>query len=371
MYPGKRIALVCNSSWAMVNFRMAVMRALRADGHELVVVAPDDGARETLAAEGIGFEAWEVRARGTNPLKELGSLTSLRAILDRLNPDLALCYTIKPAIYGSFAGAFRKRRTLAIITGLGYAFLASGWKSAIARLLYRAALRLAQDIWFLNEDDRALFRERGLIGREDGFLLPGEGVDTARFSYTSPRAVDGKTVFLMISRLFRDKGVGEYLDAAGSVKAERSDAVFRLAGPPGDGGPGTIALGDIHALEAKGVLEYLGRLEDIRPAIAEADFVVLPSYREGLPRSLLEAASMGRPLLATDVPGCREIAVDGVNAFLVAPRDAASLAEGFRRVLSLPRAEAHSMGLKGRDMVVSKFGDDAIIAAYRRRIAGA
>ena len=370
MNPSKRIALVCNSSWAMVNFRMAVMKALRADGCELTVVAPDDGARGTLVEEGIGFAAWEVQARGTNPMKELRSLMSLRAILDRLEPDLVLCYTIKPAIYGSFAGAFRKRRTVAIITGLGYAFLAPGRRSAVARLLYRAALRFAQDIWFLNEDDRALFRERGLIRRGDGFLLPGEGVDTTRFASTAPRAEDGKTIFLMISRLFRDKGVCEYLEAAEAVMAVRRDAVFRLAGAPGDGGPGTLPLGDIEAFEEKGVIEYLGKLEDVRPAIAEADFVVLPSYREGLPRSLLEAAGMGRPLVATNVPGCREVAIDGVNAILVAPRNPEALAKGLLSAMSLTRSEAHSMGLRGRDMVVSKFGDETIVAEYRRRIAG-
>lgn len=350
----------------MVNFRMAVMRALRDEGHELFVVAPDDGARGTLEREGIGFEPWAVQARGTHPVREAGAIARLSAILGRLKPDLCLCYTIKASIYGSFAGPRHGIRTIAMITGLGYSFLAPGLKSAAARFLYRVSLRRASEVWFLNDDDRALFRDKGLIRAGAGFILRGEGVDTEYFAPREPRPDDGRTVFLMISRLFRDKGVGEYLEAARLVRAERPEAVFRLAGAPGDGGPGTIVPAAIGA-----DVEYLGKLDDIRSAIAAADFVALPSYREGVPRSLLEAASMGKPLVATDVPGCRDVAIDDANAVVAEARSVESLRLAFLRALDLSRDEAAAMGRRGRDLIESEFADAAVIAVYKAKIQGA
>ncbi len=353
----------------MVNFRMNIMRALRDDGWSLTVVAPDDGGAEELRGEGIGFVPWEVEGRGTNPFAELLSWWRLFRALARIRPALCLNYTIKPAIYGSLIAPLLGIRAKALITGLGYAFLSSGIRSALARELYRFALRFSVEVWFLNQDDRQLFLDRGLVLSSQALVLQGEGVDTDRFAPWTQRPADGQTVFLMLSRLLDDKGVREYFGAAARLRTIYPKAVFRIAGALETGGKAAVSAEVVRALVDDGTIEYCGKVADVRMLIAGSDFVVLPSYREGVPRSLLEAASMGLPLVATDVAGCREIVVDGVNGFMAEARSVDSLVAAMTKALSLEPAMARSMGARGRELVLSRFGDDAVIEVYKKCIA--
>jgi len=353
----------------MVNFRMALMRAMRKEGWEITVIAADDGGRNAIEAEGIRFVPWDVKGRDTNPLVELRSFHDLYRSLKEIGSAIAFNYTIKPVIYGSLAAALLRMRSVAVITGLGFIFLDGSWKNAVVRRLYRFAFRFAAEAWFLNEDDRQFFRQARLIGPDDGRILPGEGVDVTRFAPRPARPEDGRRVFLMLSRLVYDKGVGEYFEAAAALKARRPEMVFRIAGALDESARAGISRSEIDRLAASGVIEYLGRVSDVRPLIAEADFVVLSSYREGLSRALLEAASMGKPIVATDVPGCRQLVDEGVNGFLAAPRDAAALASAIERAGSVGRREAAAMGMRGRELVMERYSDERIIAIYKRWLA--
>jgi glycosyltransferase involved in cell wall biosynthesis len=290
--------------------------------------------------------------------------------LARFRPSFCFNYTIKASIYGSLAAPLLGIKAVALITGLGYVFLSHGVRSALARELYRLALSFSSEVWFLNEDDRQVFLARGLVRETKTSILPGEGIDTARFSPMGPREPDGRTVFLMLSRLLYDKGVGEYFQAARALRTARPETVFRLAGAPGVGNKAAVPTEELDVLVADGTIEYLGKVDDVRTGIAAADFVVLPSYREGLPRSLLEAASMGIPIITTDVAGCRELVVEGENGFLAEARSAGSLVEAMERALRLGPAQARAMGARGREMVLSRYGDERIVERYKKRMTG-
>jgi glycosyltransferase involved in cell wall biosynthesis len=366
---GGKALLVCNSAWAVANFRMAAMRALRDEGMEVVVAAPDDGARSALETEGFRQVSWKIEGRGTHPVHELVAAMALVRIIAREHPAVCINYTIKPAIYGSLAAWLLGIRSIAVITGLGYAFIDRGKKARAIRGLYRPALRAASEIWFLNEEDRRLFVELGLARAERTVVLPGEGVDTERFAPRPARLADGTTVFLMLSRLIFEKGIAEYFAAARALKRDRPDARFLVAGPWDDGSPHAPSRAELAAAAAEGGVEYLGRADDVRPLIAAADFVVLPSYREGLPRALLEAASMGKPLIATDVPGCRELVREGETGFFAEPRSGLSLEAALRKAIDLGRAKAEAMGRRGRKLVVAEYADERIAEIYRQRVA--
>jgi glycosyltransferase involved in cell wall biosynthesis len=367
-----RTALVCNSSWAMVNFRLPVLRAMRDAGRRPVVIAPDDGGAEELAREGIEFLRWELDGRGTNPFAELLVIAALYRILARLRPSLVIDYTIKPSLYGALLSPLLRYRAVSVITGLGYVFIEKGFKSAIIKRLYGFALRFARSIWFLNEDDRALFIKEGLIRAGAGEVMPGEGIDAEMFS---PRASgrglpEGRgPVFLMLSRLLLDKGIREYLMAARAVKQEFPGADFRLAGVLDEGASAALPRGELERAVAEGSIEYLGRLSDVRASIAESDFVVLPSYREGMPRCLLEGASMGKPIVATDVAGCKELVREGWNGFLAEARSAESLRQTLLKACSLGPGEARAMGERGRELVLEKYEMGKVLDFYARALA--
>jgi glycosyltransferase involved in cell wall biosynthesis len=366
---GGKALLVCNSAWAVANFRMAAMRALRGEGMEVVVAAPDDGARSALEEEGFRLIPWKIEGRGTHPVHELAAALALGRIIADERPAVCLNYTIKPAIYGSLASWLLGVRSIAVITGLGYAFIDRGRKARAIRGLYRPALRAAGEIWFLNEEDRRLFVEQGLARAARTVVLPGEGVDTERFAPRPARHADGTTVFLMLSRLIYEKGIAEYFDAARALKRDRHDVRFLVAGPWDEGSPHAPSRAELAVAAAEGGVEYLGRADDVRPLIAAADFVVLPSYREGLPRALLEAASMGKPLIATNAPGCRELVREGETGFFAEPRSSLSLEAALRKALDLGRPKAEAMGRRGRQLVIAEYGDERIAEIYRSRVA--
>lgn len=323
---------------SLVNFRSTLLAAMVEAGWKVTAAAPDIGPDLTAQLEVAGVRAVQVATsrNGMNPLADLAYGRSLIEIFRRERPDVLLAYTAKPVIWGTIAArAAKVPRVVAMVTGLGYTFtppeqntLKHATAALAARMLYRIALPQADHVMFQNPDDRDLFGRLGFTRAGGTSVTAGSGIDLTRFT---PKSAPPRLSFLMLARLLKAKGVSEYANAAVRLKARHPDIDFRLAGPF-DPGPDGLARTDLDRWVAAG-LTYLGSLTDVRPAIAEAAVYVLPSYREGTPRSVLEALAIGRPVITTDVPGCRETVSDGVNGFLVPPRNAVALEHAMERFI--------------------------------------
>lgn len=364
--------MICaNTAWNLANFRSGLIRGFIDRGDEVIAVAPPDAeASRRLEDLGCRFEPLPMESMGRSPLHDLLLLRRFRLLMRRAAPDVFLGYTIKPNIYGSLAAQSCGIPVINNISGLGTAFLKPGWLNRVVRLLYRAALHRSRHVFFQNPDDRDLFAGLALVDAAKTSVLPGSGIDLQRFAPrpSDLRDADEGTRFLMIARLLRDKGLVEYVEAARLVKARRPSARFGLLGFLGVDNPSAIDRATLDAWIAEGVVDYAGSADDVRPFIAACDCVVLPSYREGTPRTLLEAAAMAKPLIATDVPGCREVVEHGVNGFLCGARDAASLAESLDRFIGLAQDDRLRMGRRGRAKVEREFDERIVIARYQEEI---
>jgi glycosyltransferase involved in cell wall biosynthesis len=342
--------------------------ALRGAGYEPIVVAPQDPTAEKRMLE-LGVERISVRIErsGLNPWADLRLLFRYRRLLKRLRPAAYLGYTIKPNIYGSWAAASFGIPAVPNVSGLGTAFMRPGVLQQIVIALYRIGFRRAPVVFFQNEEDIQLFVSRRIIRQDQARLLPGSGVDLEHF--TPVPAPDNGPVFLLVARLLRDKGIIEFVEAARALRSSMPEARFQLLGPIDEGNRTAIKRAELDSWIKKGLIEYLGATDDVRPYIAGATAVVLPSYREGMSRSLLEAAAMSRPLIATDVPGCRDIVEDGVNGYLCAVRDQASLASALSRMAELERHQLLAMGEEARRKVQERFGEREVVRAYLNVLA--
>lgn len=360
------VLLCCNSSFGVVNFRGGLIRALVEQGHRVVVVAPKDEYSGKFANLGAEFIPWDLTGRGTSLLTEINAVRQLTRIYRNVRPDAAFHYTIKAVIYGAIASRRTGTPCLSIITGLGYVFLNRSIVSKISRALYRRTLRWSREIWFLNADDQEHFEQLALMPPQiSGQLLPGEGIDTEHFGPAPAVGANaGSLTFLMVARLLRDKGVFEFVEAATLVKQRYPSARFQILGAANADNPSAIGSGQVGQWVKEGIIEYLGTAQDVRPAVANADCVVLPSYREGVPRCLLEAASMERPLITTDVPGCREVVRDGATGLLCKVKDASDLAAKMLAVAGLPQTELRNMGRAGRRFMLEQFDERIVITRY-------
>ena len=334
-----------------------------------MIIAPKDPAAERRMSA-LGLEQIPVRIdrSGLNPLADLRLLAVYRRLLKKLQPVAYLGYTIKPNVYGCYAAASLGIPAVPNVSGLGTAFIRNGPLQHIVTSLYRIGFRRAPVVFFQNEEDRQLFVSRRIVQPDQGRVLPGSGVDLDRFVPAPPGA--GPPTFLFVGRLLRDKGVVEFVDAARELRRELPEARFQLLGPIDLENRTGIRAAEVDSWAGEGTVEYLGTADDVRPAIAAATAVVLPSYREGLPRSLLEAGAMARPLIATDVQGCRDVVDDGVNGYLCAARDPASLAAAMRRLSKLSESERVAMGEAARRKVEDEFGEELVIRAYLDVLAG-
>lgn len=352
--------LIAGLAESLVNFRGSLISALQAKGLQVHVAAPDlpahDATRRALEARQVVVHDIPILRTGTNPLADLRTLFALWRLMRRIRPKMVLGYTIKPVIYGSLAARLaRVPHRFALITGLGYAFQGDGRRSALQNLvqrLYAAALSRTDLVFFQNPDDLALFRARGILkAQSQALVVNGSGVDIAGFSSTP--LPTGPVHFLLIARLLGDKGVREYAQAARMVKGTHPDVRFSLVGWI-DSNPDAISQAELEEWVADGSIEFLGRMADVRPAIAACSVYVLPSYREGTPRTVLEAMAMGRPVITTDAPGCRETVVDGENGFLIPVKSVEALATAMRRFVNHPELVV-SMGAQARRMTEEKY----------------
>jgi len=353
---GKRLLILGSYAPSLVNFRGPLIAAAVARGHRVFAAAPaiDAGTAEALRALGAEPLSINLARTSLNPFLAARTVSELKALVRKLEPDVIFAYTIKPIVLGARA-AGGVPRFVALVTGLGYAFTGGRHprrllSRLIAKALYRRAFARASVAIFQNPDDREEFRRLGLLPAGlPTYLVAGSGVDLDLFR---PAPLPDQPSFLMIARLLGDKGVREYADAAARLKRAHPGVRLMLAGWL-DESPDSIAQSELDDAIACGV-EYLGRLDDVRPAIATASVYVLPSYREGTPRSVLEAMAMGRAIITSDAPGCRQTVEKGVNGFLVPPRDADSLYRAMERLVLQPELIA-PMGAQSQRMAVERF----------------
>lgn len=366
-----RILLTSNSSWNIWNFRYGLVRALLAAGHEVLVVAPEDSKSAALIGLGCRHVPIRLQRGGTSPLGDLGLLARYVSIFASQRPDVILAYTIKPNVYANLAARLTRIRSISNISGLGTAFLRTSKMQSIVRLLYSASLQWPDCVFFQNRTDRDLFLQQGLVRRERVDILPGSGIDLRKFVDIGSVRQDCFFVFLFCGRLLRDKGLVEFVDAARMLRRSRHDVRFLVLGHLDPENSSGISKTTLDEWTAEGVIEWLGGVDDVRPHVQGADCVVLPSYREGTPRSLLEAAAMGKPLVATDVPGCREVVDDGVNGFLCRARDGRDLAAKMDTMMALDADTRARMGRAGRLKMEREFDEGLVIAKYMDAIESA
>lgn len=365
MLKKKKIVIALNTAWNLFNFRAGLIRAMVAAGYEVIAVAPNDQYAARLAELGCRYIALPMDNKGTNPLMDTLLFLRFLRLFWRERPEVFLGYTIKPNVYGSLAARLAGVAIINNIAGLGTAFIRDSWLTRLVRLLYKVALSGSSHVFFQNNDDLQLFVAKGLVAPDKVSRLPGSGIDLDAFRPQTKRDGGGDSfTFLLVARLLRDKGVGEYVDAARIVSKAHPEAKFQILGFLDAQNQTAVTREEMSAWVAEGVVEYLGVSDDVRPFLAEADCVVLPSYREGVPRSLLEGAAMARPLVATDVVGCRDVVRDGVNGLLCKVADAPDLAARMLDMLNLPREERMRMGLAGRQIMENEFDERVVINQY-------
>jgi glycosyltransferase involved in cell wall biosynthesis len=374
-----KAAILGNQARSMSNFWTPLIRLLRARGHEALCLVPHPAPgdlpwEEALSDLGAGLVHYPLDRKGLNPFRDLRTILDLRAALRAARPDVLFAFTIKPVIYGAFAahlaGIPAKSSRYVMITGLGYMFEADTPPKRLlrrlARLLYRAALARVDSVFFQNPEDQALFAALGITPPCVSIrLCRGTGVDLARFA---PKPLPaGEPVFLYVGRLLEAKGLRELAAAARLLKGRHPALRLRLLGPE-ESGPGAVPLAEVLAWQREGLLEYLGAASDVRPHLAEASAVLLPSWREGLPTALLEAMAVGRPLIATDVPGCREVVRHGLNGLLVPPGNPEALAEAMRSMALESPDRLREMAAAGRELAQNSFNAESIALDLMRQM---
>lgn len=368
-----RIVISINTSWNIVNFRGGLIAALRAAGHEVVALAPPDEHSSRFAALGCAFVPIEMDNKGANPVKDAFLFATYVRRLRQIRPDVYLGFTIKPNVYGSLAAQSLRIPVINNVSGLGTAFIGDSRLQRIVEFLYRTSFARSHRVFFQNDDDRKLFVDRRLVQAERTALLPGSGVDLARFRpdavRPAPRTEEFR--FLFIGRVLWDKGVGEYVNAARRLKAEGHRISCAVLGFLDVVNHTAIDRATVDQWVSEGIIDYLGATDDVRAHIAAADCVVLPSYREGTPRTLLEAAAMAKPLIATDAPGCREPVDHGKNGFLCQLRDADALAARMKEMLELSEGERARMGQMGRAKMEREFDERIVIERYDEAVRAA
>ena len=363
-----RLAIVANSVFNISNFRAALIRTLAEAGIEVTVIVPMGEPIDSLSNLPVVIERANHLRRGTlNPLRGLLLTVELLRIYQRRRVDCTLHYTVLAVIAGTIAGRLLGKPVVNTITGLGYAFINGGTSRRTAELLYGMVLPWSSFTYFHNGDDHHLFLQKGYVEPNNSGTIGGSGIELQHFL---PRPLRPRPpfVFLCIARLLRDKGVVEFLAAARVLTENHPEATFILLGGLDPGNPAALLPADIEKMIDGHRIRWVDEVADVRPFITAATVVVLPSYREGLPRTLLEATATGRPLIATDVPGCRAVVHPGKNGWLVNARDTQALVDAMREALRTEAEKLGAMGRYGRALVEEKFAATLINDRYLEKI---
>ncbi|MDF2457417.1 MAG: glycosyl transferase [Cytophagaceae bacterium] len=364
----KTIALLVNTSWNIYNFRMNIVKALTDEGYEVLCIAPQDNYSMKLVSDQVKYIPVKMENRGVNPWRDFLLFLSLCKVFRTHRPDAILQFTIKPNIYGSMAARLAGIPVINNVSGLGTVFLNNNLSSKVAMGLYKVAFRSPFKVFFQNSEDRALFIDRGLVKESITQVIPGSGVNLNRFAYQSYKRKN-PFVFLMASRLIHDKGLFEYLEACNLLNAKFGEQVeCWLQGAPADTEQAGITKEQMQSILSGYAVKYFPFTDSIEEFLKKAEVVVLPSYREGVSRMLLESAAMGKPLIATDVPGCREIVRSGYNGLLCKVKDAKDLSRAMIAMFEKSEKELQTMGAHSRQLVEKEFSDEVVTSAYLKAI---
>jgi glycosyltransferase involved in cell wall biosynthesis len=367
----KLIALVSNSAWAVYNFRLDVIRYLCMNQYRVLVIAPNDEFSALLEAEGCSYIPIIFNNRSENPFRDYQLFQRLKKIYQEQAPDLIFHYVIKPNIYGSLAAAACSIKSVAVVTGLGYSFAKKDWLYRLVRFLYKKALRKTEEVWFLNNEDAKIFIQQRILSIEKMKVLPGEGVNTDHFAPPEPnnRIPSGTFNFLMSTRLLKSKGIAVYADAARILKKKNYQVNFELIGFFEDHHPDSVSKDDLNRWEQEGLIHYRGFAKDVRLYLAAADCFVFPSfYNEGVPRCLMEAASMELPIITSYNRGCKEVVLNNSNGYTCNLNDPFDVADKMEKMINLSVEERTKMGKNGRLLVIKKFNITKVIEEYARTL---
>lgn len=369
------IAVVSNTAWYLFNFRLNLLEAMKNNGHSLILVVPEDKYSKKL--NDMGYKITNIYLKGSsiNPIKEIYTIFNIYSILHKNKVDLVLSFTPKANIYSAIIAILHKIPFIPGVSGLGRVFIKRNIITYIVLLLYKLTFNKAIKVFFENLDDRKLFISYKILSEKNAIHVPGTGIDLNYFkpleNYNIDKLIKNKvnihsqnTSFLLMARILWDKGIGEYVSAARVIRENFPNVKFKILGFLDVSNPSAISRDLFNKWIEEDVIEFLGQTDDVRPFISESDCVVLPSYREGLPRTLLEAASMARPIITTNVPGCKDTLVDGLTGLLCESANADDLASKIYSFLLLSYEERLQMGSRGRQFIQEKFDESIVINKY-------
>ncbi len=365
----KRIAIIENHVISVNTVRRGLIEALQANGYKVTILSTGT-AEELKQSKKLGFRVINVSSSNVNPLHVAQYLQKLRRTLKSIKAEVVLTYTMRPAIWGNMITGALGIPTITNITGTGPLSSSNSLPYRIARLLYTGLLKKTKVVFFQNEDDQSIFLEKKFVNEEQCRLIPGSGVDVQYFAPQEIEKKDDVFSFLFISRLIKDKGILEFVEAARILKQKGARVNCNIIGPYWSQNLKENAIDESHiaAWEAEGIINYLGAIQDVRPFIAATDCLVLPSYREGMSNVLLEASSMQKPCIASDVTGCKEIIVDGETGFLTMVKDAQDVADKMLAMYDMTAADRLEMGRKARERVTLLFNKEIVIEHYLKAI---
>lgn len=349
------IAIIYNATHHVLLFKAELIKSIKKNGYRVVVLASVDNYTEKLKDIVDEFHEIKLDSSGVNPIKDTYLIFQIYNICKIIKPTAVLNFTIKPVIYGTFvARLLGGVPVINTITGLGTAFISTGFTNKVAKCFYKFTFKHSHLVFFQNPDDQQFFKELNIISRDNTKLVSGSGVDLVKFKPIKNKKRENIKI-LFIGRIIADKGIYELIESAKIIKKEYSNVTFILMGMLGVKNRTSISKNEVDNWVNNGLIEFIPFKDDIRCILGDSDLVVLPSYREGTPKTLIEAASMGKPLIATNVPGCREVVIDEVNGFLCQVKNSASLANKIKKFIELDYSRKIEMGKKSRELAEEKF----------------
>ena len=366
---GKNIVIIENHLISTNTVRQKLTHSLMDAGYAVTIFSTGTEKEFALARQ-KGFTVIDVKTSITNPFQVLKYILALRKNLKQTEADVCLTFTMRPAIWGNIVTRSLKIPTITNITGIGPLAHSESFAYQVARALYKFVLKKTAKVFFQNNDDKNIFLQKKFVKESQTELIPGSGIDYEFYKPFPKKRNDGRFVFLFISRLIKDKGILEYIDAATQLQQQNMHVEFQVVGPYYSQNlqENIITEKQIVKWVEQGVMNYLGAANDVRPFIAEADCIVLPSYREGMSNVLLEAGSMQKPCITTNVTGCRDIVADNVTGYLCRVKDGDDLAEKMKNMMALDITERERMGIAARELVKNKFAKQIVIDAYLKAI---
>jgi len=364
----KKVLLVANTAWTIYNFRFGLLSELVKNGYKVHVIGANDFDISKFDALGVKYTELKIDRKGRNPINDLKLLLEYKRLYKKIKPDIIFQFTIKPNIYGTLAAKTLNIPVVNNVTGLGDVFLKENLTSKIVKILYKFSFKYPQKVFFQNYDDMNLFLENKLIKEKICDRLPGSGINIDKFK-PMEKQINDKTVFLFIGRVTPEKGILILKEAAEKIKNKYNNIEFQILGKIFRDDPNAISENQLIQWTKEGIINYLGTSEDVRHEIKKSDCIILPSYyREGVPRTLIEAASMGKPIITTDNVGCRDIVENGYNGFLCQPKNSDSLIEKIKKFIELSTEERNVLGKNGRGKVKKEFDEKIVIEKYLREL---